>query len=171
MDLYVIRHADALALGEGGITEDADRPLSEVGEAQARAVGKGLQSRGLLPGLIVTSPLVRARQTAEGIQRQFPAERLPVQVAEELAPGVKPKKLARFLRGLSAASLAVVGHQPDLGEWTAWLIGSKKAQVDLAKAGVALLSCPEGPRKGGGTLAWLVTPEWFAAVDRNAGVG
>ena len=168
MDLYVIRHADALALGERGITEDADRPLSEVGETQAKAVGTGLQAKGLRPALIVTSPLVRARQTAEGIQRQFPAERPALQVAEELAPGVKPKQLARFLRGLTADAVALVGHQPDLGEWAAWLIGSKKAQVDLAKAGVALVSCPDGPRKGGGTLVWLVTPEWFAAGDAKA---
>jgi phosphohistidine phosphatase len=168
MDLYVIRHADALALGERGITEDADRPLTEVGEAQAKAVGTALQARGFRPALLVTSPLTRARQTAEGIQRQLAGEKPAVQVADELAPGVRPKKLARFLRSLSADAVAVVGHQPDLGEWTAWLIGSKKAQLHLAKAGVALLSCPDGPRKGGGTLVWLVTPEWCAADGGKA---
>jgi phosphohistidine phosphatase len=169
MDVYIIRHADALAAGERGITDDADRPLSEEGERQARAVGAGLQARDHRPALIVTSPLLRARQTAEGLQQLFSGERPAVQVADELAPGGKRKALARLLRNLNAPSVAIVGHQPDLGEWTAWLIGSKKAQVDLAKAGVALVTCPEGPRKGGGTLVWLVRPQWFAAEgDRSA---
>jgi len=161
MDLYVIRHADAVALGERGISRDSDRPLSEVGDAQAKAIGVGLAARGFRPGLIVTSPLVRARQTADGIQRQFAQDPPALQEADEAAPGVKPKRLARFLRGLSADAVALVGHQPDLGEWAAWLIGSKKAHIDLAKAGIALIRCPDGPRKGGGTLVWLVTPDWF----------
>jgi phosphohistidine phosphatase len=168
VDLYVIRHADALALGERGITEDSDRPLSEVGEAQAQAVGKGLQAKGIRPALMVTSPLVRARQTAEGVQRQFTGERLAIEVADELAPGGRVKRLAKYLRGLTAESVALVGHQPDLGEWTAWLIGSKKAQIDLAKAGVALVSCPEEIRRGGGTLVWLVTPDWLGGAGKGA---
>jgi phosphohistidine phosphatase len=161
VDLYVIRHADAHALGERGVTDDAGRPLTEIGEVQAKAVGTALQARGVRLGMVVTSPLVRARQTAELILAQFRSERPVLQVAEELAPGGKPKQLARFLRKLGGEAVAVVGHQPDLGESTAWLIGSKKARIDLAKAGVALLACPDGPRKGGGSLVWLVTPDWY----------
>jgi phosphohistidine phosphatase len=164
LDLYVIRHADALALGERGITQDEDRPLSETGEQQAKGVGAGLQARGLRPAVIVTSPLVRARQTAEAIQRQFP-EQPGLQVCEHLAPGGKRKRLARFLRRLAGSAVAVVGHQPDLAQWAAWVIGGKKAQLDLPKAGVALIRCPDGPRKRGGTLMWLVGPEWFGAGD------
>jgi phosphohistidine phosphatase SixA len=63
-----------------------------------------------------------------------------------------------------------VGHQPDLGEWTAWLIGSKKAHIDLAKAGVAFLACPDGTRKGGGSLVWLVTPDWYV-IERKKAAG
>jgi phosphohistidine phosphatase len=166
MDLYVIRHADAVAVGEQGVTEDEDRPLSEVGEAQAKAIGAGLEAKGFRPGLIVTSPLVRARQTADGIQRQFGHDQPALQEAKEAAPGVKPKRLARYLRGLSVDAVALVGHQPDLGEWAAWLIGSKRAQIDLAKAGVALIRCADGPRKGGGTLLWLVTPDWFPEAGK-----
>src|SRR5262249_31361146 len=151
-----------------GITNDADRPLSEKGERQAKAVGAGLEAKGYRPALIVTSPLVRARQTAEGIQRQFSGERPALQVAEELAPGARPKQLARFLRSLTTAAVALVGHQPDLGVWVAWVVGSKKAQIDLAKASVAFINCPDGPDKGGGTLLGLVTPEWFAGGDGTA---
>ena len=48
-----------------------------------------------------------------------------------------------------------------VAEYAAWLIGNKKAQLDLAKAGVAHIICPDGPRKGEGTLDWLVTPAWY----------
>jgi phosphohistidine phosphatase SixA len=54
-----------------------------------------------------------------------------------------------------------VGHQPDLGEFAAWLIGSKKAQIDIAKAGVAFIHCEKEVTKGGGSLEWLVPPEWL----------
>jgi phosphohistidine phosphatase SixA len=53
-----------------------------------------------------------------------------------------------------------VGHQPDLSEYAAWLIGDKKAQVNLAKAGAAFIECEAGPSKGGGVLTWLITPAW-----------
>src|SRR5262245_19123710 len=65
VDLYLIRHADALALGERGITNDEERPLSEKGEAQSDAVAKALAQRGIVLDKLYTSPLLRARQTAE----------------------------------------------------------------------------------------------------------
>ena len=62
---------------------------------------------------------------------------------------------------LGGRNLAVIGHLPHLAVFAGWLIGSKKAQLDLAKAGVASISCPDEPSKGTGTLRWLVTLEWF----------
>jgi phosphohistidine phosphatase len=160
VDLYLIRHADALALGERGITQDSNRPLSEDGEAQAQALGTALQRRGVRLDKMITSPLLRARQTAEGMLRVWSAQLPEVQVCPALAPDARAKKLARFLRGLNGESVGLVGHQPHLGEWAAWIIGGKKARIDLAKAGVAHITCDE-PRKGTGTLVWLVTPEWL----------
>src|SRR6516162_5646924 len=65
VDLYLIRHADALALGERGITDDADRPLSEKGEAQSKTVAKALHRCGVKLDHLFASPLVRAQQTAD----------------------------------------------------------------------------------------------------------
>ena len=65
MELYLIRHADALALGERGISEDAERPLSEKGEDQARAAAAALRKRGIELDRLYTSPLLRAHQTAD----------------------------------------------------------------------------------------------------------
>jgi phosphohistidine phosphatase len=160
VNIYVIRHADALALGERGITQDAERPLSEEGELQARSIGTGLQRKGIHLDKMVTSPFLRARQTVEGILRGWETAPPEVHTCPHLVPDGKPKKLAKFLRGLSCDNVAVVGHQPHLGIFTAWLIGSKKAQIDIAKAGAACVNCDE-PRKGAGLLRWLVPPEWL----------
>jgi phosphohistidine phosphatase len=161
MDLYLIRHAEAAALGEGGVENDEERPLTEAGEKQLGVIAKGLKRHGIQFDLVLTSPLVRARQTADGIVGALPASAPEVQVHDALSPGGRAKKLARFLRKLNSERIALVGHQPDLGELAGWLVGSKKAQIDLAKAGVACVQCPDGPRKGSGTLVWLVTPEWL----------
>ncbi len=161
MELYLIRHADALALGERGITEDEERPLSEQGEQQSQALARVLQKHGIALDLLVTSPLLRARQTAEWLLRGWNGQHPETMVCEELMPGGGSRKLARFLRQQSVERIGVVGHMPHLGEWAAWLIGSKKAQLDIAKAGVACIACDDGPRKGNGVLHWLVTPDWF----------
>jgi phosphohistidine phosphatase len=162
MDLYLIRHGDAVRLGEQGIDQDAERPLTEEGEAQARAVAAGLQKRGVTLGRVFTSPLRRARQTAEGMLRQWSSPGPELVVCEELAPGGRHKPLARLLRNCGQDRVALVGHQPDLSEHAAWLIGSKKAQLEFAKGGVAYLAFGNGPRKGGGSLIWLVTPQWLS---------
>src|SRR5438309_11852874 len=70
----------------------------------------------------------------------------------ELAPGAKAKKLDRALLKYDAGAIALVGHQPDLGEYAARLIGSKKASVDLAKPSLACIACEDPPGKGCGSL-------------------
>jgi phosphohistidine phosphatase len=161
VNLYLIRHADAAPLGEGGITQDEDRPLTEKGFAQAEKLANGLQQRDVRLSLVVTSPLLRARQTAERLSERWSLPAPDLRTCQELAPGGKRRKLARFLESLMIDDLAIVGHQPDLSEFAAWLVGSKKAQIDLAKAGSAYLACVTPLRRGSGTLIWLVTPEWL----------
>jgi phosphohistidine phosphatase len=161
VELYLIRHADALALGERGITDDAERPLSENGAAQSRTVGLGLQRKSVGLDKLVTSPLLRARQTAEGILRVWSPPAPELLVCDDLAPGSKLRKLGRYLRDLGGERVGLVGHMPHIGELAAWLIGSRKAQVDVPKAGVALIRTDDEPRKRAGTLQWLVGPEWF----------
>jgi phosphohistidine phosphatase len=161
VELYLIRHADAAPLGEGGIVDDEARPLTPKGEEQGRQLGSGFRAKGLHLDLVLTSPLLRARQTAEQMLHEWPHPAPELKVCEELAPGGKRRKLSCFLSGVGSERLGLVGHQPDLGQYAAWLIGSKKAQLDLAKAGVAYISCEQRPGKGDGTLIWLVTPDWW----------
>src|SRR5437588_4008526 len=127
MDLYLIRHTDALPVGAGDVTCDEERPLSELGQSQAKALAAGLQKRGVHIGQLLTSPLRRARETAEGIQKNWQGDALEIVDCPELEPGLRARRLARCVRRLNEENVALVGHQPDLGAWAAWLIGSKKA--------------------------------------------
>ena len=160
MDLYIIRHADAQPLGEHGIRNDADRPLTTEGQAQCGPLAEALKRQKVHLERVVTSPLLRARQTAEGVLKELGSAKPELHTCDHLAPGGKRRKVTRFLRGLSAQSVAIVGHMPDLSLYVGWLIGSKKVQVDLAKAGVACIHFEDEPGKGAGVLTWLITPQW-----------
>lgn len=161
MDVYLIRHGDAVPLGEGGVKEDAQRPLTKKGVAQAKRLTDGLQRHDVLPGVVLSSPLVRAWQTAENLLKDWPTPAPDLRECDELTPGTPRRQLARRLRDVGGEAVALVGHQPDLGEFAGWLIGGKKAQIDVAKAGVLYIRCPETVGKGRGELVWMVSPEWF----------
>ena len=79
---------------------------------------------------------------------------------EELTPGGRVREVARFLNSLNEQSVAIVGHQPDLSRYCAWLIGNKQVRIAFAKAGAALIRTEGMIQKGSGELIWLVTPEW-----------
>jgi phosphohistidine phosphatase len=160
VDLYLIRHADAVPAGDK-IADDAERPLSAKGEKQAEQHGRLFKRRDLPLDELIASPLVRAQRTAELMARQLKDRKLSVETTEALAPGAKPRKLAKFLRSVKGDAIGLVGHMPHIAILAAWLIGDKEAQLDFAKAGVACIACGEMPGKGLGTLRWLVTPEWF----------
>ncbi len=162
MELYLIRHADAVPRGDNETMADEDRPLTPMGEGQSRSIATALQRKGVALQLILTSPLLRARQTVEGMLKAWSGAAPEVRVCDELAPGTKPRKLAKALQLLDREPVGLVGHEPDLSAWVAWVIGGKRAQLALAKAGVARVSCPDGVDKGEGTLRSLLTPEWFA---------
>jgi phosphohistidine phosphatase len=162
MELYLIRHADAVALGENNIDVDEDRPLNSAGEQQCKALAAGLQRKGVALQMILCSPMLRARQTAEGIVKAWTGTPPEIQVCGQLAPGKRPRKLARLLKSLEHQPVALIGHEPDLSGWAAWVIGARKAQLALAKAGVAHVTCENGPCKGGGTLLQLLTPDWLS---------
>jgi phosphohistidine phosphatase len=160
MNLILIRHAHAQPQTAGEET-DADRPLSDRGREQCAALAKALLRIGVQIGCIVSSPLLRARQTADGLLANWPTPHPEIHECPALGPEGKPKKLTRFLCGLNVAPIVLVGHMPDLGRYAGWLIGSKKAGVVLAKAGAAYIDCTTSPARGAGSLSWLVTPEWY----------
>jgi phosphohistidine phosphatase len=161
VELFLIRHAEALALGENGITNDEERPLTEKGENQAEMLAKAFQKRGIVLDKLYTSPLVRTVKTAEILLKVWTKPDLVLETCDELAPGAKLRKLSKALLKSGGERIGLVGHMPQLGDFAAWLLGYKKAQIEFAKGGAAHVSCGDLPCKGHGSLEWLVTPDWF----------
>jgi phosphohistidine phosphatase len=161
MDIYLVRHAAAVARGADGIATDEERPLSEEGWKQAASLGRVFKKRGIIPEMVVTSPLVRAVQTAKELCTVLELTDRHIETRDELAPDGRPKKLARYLNGLPWQSVILVGHQPDLGSCAGWLLGNKEMQIDFAKGGAAMIRVEGSVTKGGGMLMWLIGPMWI----------
>ena len=142
--------------------EDAFRALTDEGRKRCRKVARQLKNMGWRWDLLLTSPLVRARQTAEIFLDENLAE--AVEVFEPLAPGGSFADLVRWQAEREPlASLALVGHQPDLSLWVQTAIGLNPAHADaitLKKAGLAQVRFAEGRidyRQGSLTL--LLSPK------------
>jgi phosphohistidine phosphatase len=169
MRLYVIRHADAAPMGQDGIERDEDRPLTPAGQEQSRLLSQALVAHGVKLDKLLTSPLLRAKQTAEAILSSWGAGAPAIQECEALAPGSKKKKLMRELLAAGGEAIAIVGHNPDLTALLGWLIGEKEVNISLAKAGIACIDFEGSPCKECGNLAWLVTPTWYGGERKDEG--
>jgi phosphohistidine phosphatase len=168
MDLILIRHAEATPRGSDGIA-DEDRPLTDAGHAQAKALAAALKAHHIHVNKVVTSPLLRARQTAEGLVESWSDPKPELLDLDDLEPGGKPKKVTRHLMALEGDAIAVVGHEPDLTTYVGWLIGEKKVQLELAKSGAAVVHFDGTPAKGAGVLTLLLTPTWYEVAAKPAG--
>lgn len=171
MYLYILRHGQAAPLGENGVKEDADRPLTDAGRQQILNLGGQLEQMNLRPEVVLTSPLLRARQTAELLVQSWSAPLPDVKVCDALAMEADRRRVVKALRKEEADSVLIVGHQPDLADLTAWLIGSKKAQLDYATGTLACLESGKDFDKGSAVLRWLVPPVWVAATAARAPEG
>lgn len=160
MNLLVIRHAEAVPLGHEGVDTDEARYLTDAGWEVGALLSRTLQRHTPSLALILTSPLVRARQTAEAILAAWPDQAPILEETPLLAPGGRRRKIAERLRESSFDTIAIVGHNPDLSELVGWFIGEKNLGLDLEKGGVACLQFDDHPSKATGLLSWLITPAW-----------
>jgi phosphohistidine phosphatase len=160
MNLYLIRHADAgdRKRWEG---DDLERPLSDLGWQQARALGQAFRRQSLPVDLVVSSPAVRTRETADGFLDGWtnpPA----LQFNDLLAPGeMRRRKLGKAISALEAQNIAIVGHDPDVPAFLGWLVGIDPGNIDLEKGAAAMVQFDETLEKGDGQLMWIVSPGWF----------
>jgi phosphohistidine phosphatase len=154
--LWLLRHAEA---EPHGTRVDAARRLTERGERQARAVGMALARLGARFDLVLFSPKVRARQTAELAAESWSEEqRAALTEHRPLAGGFDGAQALDALAGVDAdGRLLLVGHEPDLSGVLADLTGAK---VDLKKGGLAVVRL-EGV---GGELAVLMRPRELALL-------
>jgi phosphohistidine phosphatase len=154
MELYLLRHAHA---GDPAGWEGPDerRPLSDKGEKQADRLGRFLAGIGFQTDAIITSPKLRAAQTAKHV-----ADRLGVPVGEDgrLAGEVSLDTLEAILRDAGDPTRPVlVGHDPDFTELVAILCGA--ARVPMRKGALARIDASKPLEPGSGVLRWLVPPD------------
>ncbi len=158
MQILIIRHAKAGQRGLLGFIgkKDAARPLTDAGRKDMRKAAKGLQS--LVPEIdvLATSPLARARETADIVSKKY--DDTPVTELALLAPGGSKEDVLAWLREQKpTATVALVGHEPDLGMLASWLLaGGKESFVTLKKGAACLIEMSETPTPGCGRLEWLL---------------
>jgi phosphohistidine phosphatase len=154
--LYLIRHGVAAERG-AEYPDDSKRPLTPQGMSRLRREARGLEALGVTFDEIVTSPLVRTRQTADVIAESLKTKPA-VTTSDALAPagtsGAVMQELAKYTK---KGSVALVGHEPNLGELAARLIGSRQP-FEFKKGGICRIDFETLPPKGVGILRWFVTP-------------
>ncbi|MEC4807144.1 MAG: phosphohistidine phosphatase SixA [Jaaginema sp. PMC 1079.18] len=159
MKLYLIRHG--IAAERGTYAQDGERPLVPRGQQKTAAVARRLQSLNIHFELILTSPLLRARQTADILYQAGLASTL--QEYSPLAPGGSLQQWLQWLNQNRYSNLALVGHQPDLSRWATMLVwGSEAEKLILKKAGIIGLNVPSTLDLLGNCEMFLLTsPQWF----------
>ncbi len=138
MKLYFLRHANA----DTKAATDDERPLSEKGIAQAKRAGRFCREKGILPEIILSSPLVRARETAENYVSENPGGLL--EFVEFLASGMRPEDGLDALKDYAKfESVMIVGHEPDFSVLAAHLLGlPDNANITIRKGSLTLLDVP-----------------------------
>ena len=154
--LYLIRHGLAAERGDD-YPDDSKRPLTSAGISALRKEARALAELDVTFDVIISSPLVRAKQTADVIAQGLP-DKPPVVLTDSLSPAGSQASLFQELsRHMRKATIAIVGHEPNLGELAARLLGAKGA-IEFKKGAVCRIDFEVFPPKGFGTLKWLATP-------------
>ncbi len=163
IDLFILRH------GEAGnpmtvVEEDSERPLTPDGRAEMQKIAKSLKSIGLQTKQIYTSPLKRARETAE-----ITAKILNIPTLEEwdeLKPDGSKVALYRKLERLEQNSRPIlVGHEPYLTSMIGEIIGTKSPKIVLKKGGVGKVRITSFTPRISGELRWLLTPKIMSKMS------
>ncbi|MGZ9221136.1 MAG: phosphohistidine phosphatase SixA [Anaerolineales bacterium] len=159
MNLYVIRHAIAVDEGTSEYESDSERPLTDKGRKKMRQIAKALRNLGVEFDLILSSPYVRARETAEILADVFKMKK-KILFSDNLIPLGNPELLITEVNEkYSVNSLAVVGHEPHLSTLVGLLVAENaKIDVTLKKGGVCYLSADDLHQEHRATLEWLLTP-------------
>ncbi|MEM7594948.1 MAG: phosphohistidine phosphatase SixA [Cyanobacteria bacterium P01_A01_bin.83] len=161
MEIYLIRHG--IAVTKGIYSQDAERPLTDKGIAKTKLVAQRLFDIGVTFEYLLSSPLVRACQTAEILQRAGLSKEITI--SKFLSPNGNIHNGLQWLFNNynEDYKIALVGHQPDLGNWASMLIfGDIKEQLIVKKAGIIGINITNKSEPIGNSELFLLTsPKWF----------
>jgi phosphohistidine phosphatase len=159
MELYIVRHGIAIDREDPKCPADPERFLTDEGVEKSRQVAKGMSKVASVPDLILSSPYLRAFQTAELFAEEMEYSKSKIQKSELLLPGAEPLQLFRELaKDKDLSSVFVFGHAPHLDDLLATAIGTKHHITSLKKAGVAFVELKRLVPPSG-ELVWLATPK------------
>jgi phosphohistidine phosphatase len=161
--IYLVRHGEAEDVSSTG--RDRDRALTPDGRARTRRAARGLARFEAEPALLVSSPLLRARETADEIAAIF--QRARREIWDEMSAGVDEYALvARLEKTNPREDVMLVGHEPDLGELLAYfLTGSRSGfRTRFRKGAVASVRAGMFPPQGRATLEWMLTTKQLGAA-------
>ena len=158
MKLYLIRHA--IAEDAAGYEDDSLRPLTKKGHEKMKKIAKALENLGVKPGLIVSSPFLRARQTASVLARELKYEKEIIQ-SDSLVPMGKPDDMiGEINEKFQVEELMLVGHEPNMSSLTGTLLAvSPELAINFKKGGVCCLTVDNLGNERKATLEWLLTPK------------
>jgi phosphohistidine phosphatase len=164
MQLYIVRHGIAIDREDPKSSSEAERYLTEEGVEKTKQVAKGIAALGVHADLMVSSPYVRAMQTAAIFASALDYPKQKIRRADSLLPGAEP---AAFLRELARekdiSSVFCFGHAPHVDGLLAAAVGAQHHITSMKKAGVALVELKR-LLPPNGQLVWLVTPKLFRKV-------
>jgi phosphohistidine phosphatase len=163
--LLLVRHAVAVPRGTPGVSDD-ERPLTPEGKTKFMVAARGLARIAHRPDVLLTSPLPRARVTAEIAAGAF--TNLDLTIEPALARGGVDAIVAALKNHPAGATIALVGHEPVLGALLARLLGAEPdGGLAFKKGGAALVDLPDGPT-GAGRLIWFVGPRILRTLAGHA---
>jgi phosphohistidine phosphatase len=163
-ELYLIRHGLAEERGDAW-PDDEKRPLTEEGMARMRKAARGLSRLGVAFDVVLSSPLVRARQTAEIVAGGL-APRPALVNIESLSPGASYAALVADLeKHARKTRIALVGHEPGIGELAARLIGSRHS-IEFKKGAICRIDVEDVPPSGPGDLRWFLPPKILTSLKK-----
>jgi phosphohistidine phosphatase len=161
MKLLIVRHAAAVPRGTPGVTDD-DRPLTPEGRKKFEVAAKGLARIAERPDVLLTSPLPRAKATADIAARAF--RRIEPRTEKALAGESVEDIIVALQRSSAAETVAIVGHEPVLSAVLAHLLQAPDPErLAFKKGGAALVDLPEGPKASGQRL-WFLKPRILRAL-------
>ena len=171
MNLYIVRHAIAEPRDSNN-TEQADsqRELTREGRKKMRQIAKGLNDMGVQIDLILTSPYIRAADTARILQKKLGLDKETLVETDNLIPGGDPDRLVKEVndRRSAAQNVALVGHEPGLSRLISVLLsGDPTLPIVLRKGGVCKLSMEKLEYGRCATLEWLLAPAQRQAVSET----
>jgi len=166
MELFLLRHGPAVERGSRGFEDDAARPLTPKGRRQLRKTTAAIKKMERSFDLILSSPFLRAKQTAEIVAAELKIKKR-LKFSNALAPGGQAAILLRQLERHKPVpkKVMLVGHEPDLSRLISLLVtGGLQLQLDFKKAGLCKLETEKLRANKCATLAWLLTPKQLRAM-------